>query len=446
MPLYKSRKIRLEPNNKQLTLLRKHAGCARYAYNWAIAISERIYEEYKITITAIDLNKMFVKMEKSQHNWLYEVSKCATQQAIRNYETARKNFHRIQKDSGYTKKRLLNKRSEDGKKVYILEGLPQKKKKNKSRDSFYLENDGVKPIQTKKGYIKLPKIGWVRTSEDISPEVSFLSCTISRRADDWYVSYKYEFEPTEHRNIRTVGVDLGIKTLATLSTGITFDTPKRYKELNRRLRREQKSLSRKYESWKLHKNDQRPQSQNYKKQKTKIAKLHKRIVDHRLDGLHKLTTHLTKNHSEIVIEDLNIKGMLSNHNLARSIANGSFRELRRQLKYKGDWYGCRITVANRFFPSSKMCSVCEAINKTLKLKDREWDCEGCGTHHDRDNNACQTLEQYPTMHAYKYLPVSQTGYAESSTVKACGAGSSARVSHSLAISTKQEVNTKNPRE
>jgi len=194
------------------------------------------------------------------------------------------------------------------------------------------------------------------------------------------------------------------------------------------------------EVWKLLKDDKAPRSSNYKKQCNKIAKIHKHISDHRLDGLHKLTTYLAKNHSEVVIENLNVSGMLKNHNLSKHIANGSFYEFRRQLEYKGLWYGCKITVVDRFFPSSKLCSHCGHINQNLKLSDREWDCDICNTHHQRDNTASVNLEQYPVKHAHKYEKKEKQdkqpigGYAASSAVKDCGAWSSvAEMLHSPAV-------------
>ena len=223
-----------------------------------------------------------------------------------------------------------------------------------------------------------------------------------------------------------IGVDLGIKTLATISNGIVFATPKRYQTLNRKLKREQRKLARQYEAWKKL-NTTLPKSNNFKKQKSKISKIHKHIADHRNDSLHKLTSYLTKNHGEVVIEDLNISGMLKNHNLSWHIANGCFFEFRRQLEYKGEWYGCKVTVADRFFASSKTCSCCGSVNQLLKLKDREWTCAECGTLHDRDFNASVNLEQYPEKHAHKFIKQEKQpvdGYAASSAVKACGEGSS----------------------
>ena len=165
-----------------------------------------------------------------------------------------------------------------------------------------------------------------------------------------------------------------------------------------------------------------------------VAKLHKRIADHRLDSLHKLTTYLTKNHSQVVIEDLNVSGMLKNKNLAKHIANGSFYEYRRQLEYKGNFYGCEIIVADRFFASSKTCSCCGVKNELLTLKDREWTCANCGAFHDRDFNAAVNL------FLYDFFEVPIGGYADSSTVKASQRGEFCNFSHSPSVT--QELNTK----
>jgi len=424
----------LEPNNKQETLFRKHAGCARYAYNWAVEMNERLYAESKIQTSAFNLNKIFVALEKPQHDWLYEVSKCATANAILNHGEALKRFHKLQKLSNYSDKKMLKQKGEDGKNIWILNGLPQKKKRGKSRDSFYLEfRGGLHPfkINSDRNRVYLPKIGWVKCSEILPEGVQIKNCVISRHADDWFISFKSEIEPTTHKNHGRVGVDLGIKKLATCSNGVVFESPKRYKELDAKLKREQRKLSRMYEVWKVQNGDRRgantlPKSKNYAKQSRKIAKIHKQIFDHRRDGIHKATTYLTKNHSQVVIEDLNVSGMLKNHNLSRSIANGGWYEFRRQLEYKGAWYGCEIIVAGRFFASSKMCNKCNHIKKDLKLSDRVWTCENCGETHERDHNASKNLENFPI-----------GGYAASCAVKACGEGSSAR---ERSLSQKQETN------
>ncbi len=421
----------MEPTNKQLTKFREHAGCARYAYNFAIEIQERVYAEIGYSPSYIDIQKMFVRMEKSEHEWLYDVSKCCTAQAIRDHSDALKRFHQIQKKSNYGEKKTITVK---GQKVQVLKGLPNKKKKGKSKDSFYLEHNGCEDFfKTSKCRINLPNIGWIKLSENLPQGIEIKNCVISRQADDWFISFKVKFAPTQHKNHGRVGVDWGIKNLATCSNGVVFESPKKYKTLDKKLKRQQRKQARQYEAWKKKykdskPTDKKPMSKNFVKQGREIAKTHKRIVDQRKDSLHKITTYLTQNFTTVVIEDLNVKGMMSNHNLARSIANGSPYEMRRQLEYKGKMYGCEIIIADRFFPSSKMCHNCGHVNKNLKLSDREWDCEECLHHVIRDDNASLNLRDYPI-----------GGYSASSAVKACGARSSAHVAHSLA--EKQENNT-----
>ena len=435
--LYRSHKIRLEPNNKQLTQFRKHAGCARYAYNFALEIGEKVYAETGKSPSAIDIHKMFVRMEKSKYDWLYEVSKCCTQQGIRNYETSLKNFHRAQKVSGYSDKKPTKNKDENGKTIFVLKGLPQKKKKGKSADSFYLEKDGTTPFDTTKFAVRLPRIGMVRCSEELPQGVEIKNCVISRKADDWYISFRTKFTPTAHKNQGRVGVDVGIKNLATCSNGRVFESPKRLKQYEKKLKRLQRSQARMYEDWKAKNNGKPPKdflskSANYGEIVLEIARIHKKIADNRRDIIHKATTYLTKSHAQVVIEDLCVSGMMKNHHLAKAIANGSFFEIRRQLEYKGRWYGCEIITADRFFPSSKLCSCCGEKNKELKLSDRFWACKSCGAEHDRDLNAAINLERYP-----------ESDYAASFAVKARGERSSAS---ERSLSMKREINIKLPLE
>jgi putative transposase len=178
-----------------------------------------------------------------------------------------------------------------------------------------------------------------------------------------------------------VGVDLGIKTLATVSDGTKYENPKPLKTTLRKLKKLQQSVSRKVKG-----------SNNRKKATKKVVRLHFRISNVRKDTLHKMTTTLAKTKRVVGIEDLNVSGMMKNRCLARSIADLGLFELRRQLSYKGMWYSCKIVPVDRFFPSSKTCSVCGEIKEDLTLADREWDCVGCGVHHDRDHNASVNLE------------------------------------------------------
>jgi putative transposase len=335
----------------------KHTGVARHAFNWGLATCLEAKEKGEKKPTSIDLHKKLVAEVKSANPWYYEVSKCAPQQALRELDTAFKNFFKHNR------------------------GFPKFKKKGR-KDSFYLEGN-VRIIGNR---IKLPFIGWVKTYEKHLPPILVKSCsnvTISRRADKWFISYKVDITPTPVKHLLgTIGVDLGIKTLATLSNGKTFPAVKPYKKAKKKLAYLQRSVSRKVKG-----------SNNRKKAVRKLAKAHYRVSCIRLDAIHKLTTYLAKNHSEIVIEDLNISGMLKNHRLAQAIADGGFYEFRRQLEYKCEFYGSKLTIVDRFYPSSKTCTHCGEIKKDLKLKDRVFICPSCGYFIDRDLNAAINLSK-----------------------------------------------------
>ena len=209
--------------------------------------------------------------------------------------------------------------------------------------------------------------------------------TGSEHAGRWFVSIQTEQEiadsPKKERAV--VGVDLGIKSLAVCSDGKAFENPKALRSRIAQLKRLQQHVNRKEKG-----------SQNRKKTARKVAKLHFHISNIRKNYLHQITSYLTKTKSEVVIEDLNVSGMLKNHCLAQAIQDLGLYEFRRQLDYKGIWNGCKITVADRYFPSSKLCSICGCVNKDLTLADREWNCPHCGVHHDRDKNASTNLENY----------------------------------------------------
>jgi len=349
----KSIKVRLELNNKQTTLANKHAGVQRYAYNWGKSVCDLAIQNKEHRPTAIDLHKKFVAEEKSIKPWLYEVSKCSPQQGLRNLDEAYKRTFKV-KGSHF----------------------PKFKKKGQ-HDSFYLEGN----ITTDNNKIKVPKFGWLKCSE-ILPQCLIKNVVISKTANQWFIAFKIFFEPEITNKFNsTVGVDLGIKTLAVLSDGKVFEAVKPYKKNKHKLKLLQRKLSKKQKG-----------SNNRKKACMKVAKLHYRIANIRKDTLHKLTTYLTKNHSEVVIEDLNVNGMSKNHKLASAILDGGFSEFRQQLEYKSKWYGSVLTVVDRFYPSSKTCSGCGNIKKELKLSEREYVCENCGLVIDRDLNAAINLK------------------------------------------------------
>jgi len=344
-------KTELRLNNKQRTLAAQHAGVARHAYNWGLELCKQAVAEKRKIPTAVDLHKKLVAEVKRANPWYYQVSKCAPQEALRNLERAIKRWR-----AGKSR-------------------FPVFKKKGKL-DSFYLEG-GIRISGNK---IKVPIFGWLACYE-VLPAVVPKNVVISRRAHRWFISFKYEApEPGElEKEGDVVGVDLGVNNLATCSDGGTFGNPKPYCKARKRLRRLQRRLSRKVKG-----------SQNRRKAVKKVARLHKRVVDIRRDNLHKLTTYLAKRYRVVIIEDLNVSGMLKNHKLASSLAECSFYEFRRQLEYKARLYSCQVVVADRFYPSSQLCSCCQH-KQQMPLHQRVFRCESCGLEKDRDLNAAINL-------------------------------------------------------
>lgn len=353
-------KTELKINNHQRTQLLKHCGVARHAWNWGLALTKQILDnnkqkpDEKIKFpTAIDLHKWLVAIVKAENPWYYECSKSAPQEALRALKTSW--------DRCFKK----------------ISGVPRFKKKGK-HDSFTLEG-AVKILGSNK--IQVPKIGVLKTYERL-PQKEIKSVTISRTANKWFISFRFDIEKQENNNTSTVGVDLGVKNLATLSTGEVIEGAKSYQKYESKLSRLQ-WLSR----------NTIIGSNNWKKAQLKIAKLHLKITNIRKDTLHKLTTLLAKNHSKIVIEALNVSGMIANRKLAKAISDMGFYEFRRQLTYKAELYGSELVVVDRWYPSSKTCSNCGYKKENLFLGEREFICESCGFRLDRDLNAAINLSK-----------------------------------------------------
>ena len=350
-------KTELQLNNIQKTACLKHAGAARYAYNWGLSQKKMAMENKTKIPSAIDLHRRLNALKPTELPWMYEVSKCSPQEALRNLDRAFDDF--------------FKKRGR----------FPKFKSKKSGVGSFRFT--GV--IKVTESTIQLPRLGVLKLKECgyLPTGAKILSASVSGRAGRWFVSIQVEEDlpdPGIKHEHDVVGVDLGIKTLATVSDGARYENPSPLKRNLRKLKQLQRSVSRKVKG-----------SRNRKKAAKKVARLHFRISNIRKDMLHKVTTALAKTKRVIGIEDLNVSGMMKNRYLARSIADLGLFELRRQLSYKGDWYSCKIVLVDRFFPSSKMCSVCGEVNESLVLADREWSCP-CGVHHDRDHNASVNLE------------------------------------------------------
>jgi len=371
-------KIKLDPNQAQAVYFAKACGVARHAYNWALAEWKRQYEAGEKPNEAA-LRKLYNRIKPVEFPWALEVTKCAPQQAIKNAGTAYKNFFdRLKK----------------GKKGAEV-GYPKFKKKG-VHDSFRADNGpatkgtNAVPVDGKK--IRLPIIGWIRMREEVRFSGTIQSTTVSRMADGWYVSVLVETADTLKAvsNGGTVGVDLGLKRFATLSTGEFIVGPKPHRALGKRLRRLNQSLSRKTKG-----------SANFRKAKAKLSKLHKRIADIRQDAVHKLSHRLVTEYSVIGIEDLNVKGMGRNGRLGRSVGDAGMRMFRTQIEYKAAMVGAFVYTHPRFAPSSKVCSGCGQIQDMPLGKDT-LSCD-CGLVIDRDMNAALILKS-----------------AASSAVSACG--------------------------
>ncbi|WP_414621943.1 RNA-guided endonuclease InsQ/TnpB family protein [Calothrix sp. CCY 0018] len=352
-------KTELKINNLQRTLLIKHCGVSRHAWNWGLALTKQILEHNKINPDSkikfpsdIDLHKYLVALVKSENEWYYECSKSAPQYSLKALSKAWK--------------RCFQK----------VSSQPRFKKKGKN-DSFTLEGTcKIKDSFT----IQVPKIGKIKTYEKLPQLNQIKSVTISRQADRWSISFLVDTEIQVQDNTYIVGVDLGVKALATLSTGQVIEGAKSYRRYKAKLSRLQ---------W-LNRN-KITGSQNWKKASLKIAKLHLLIANLRKDTIHKLTSLLAKNHGTVVIENLNVSGMMKNHKLAGAIADMGFYEVRRQLEYKCKLYGSKLVVVDRWMPSSKTCSNCGDKKETLSLRERIFNCENCNFQIDRDLNAAINL-------------------------------------------------------
>jgi putative transposase len=360
---YRAIKTKLKLNDRQATLMAQHAGFGRWVWNWALRLWDEAYQA-GLKPNAAKLKKLFTNHVKPEYEWMSKLSSRVYQYVFQHLGEA---FNRFFKG---------------------LSKYPNFKKKG-LHDSFTLDAT-PRPIQLGGIKHKLPVIGWVRTQEAI-PECQTKKVTISREADGWYLSFHREFEPeVTDKNREVVGVDLGINSLATLSSGIVFPNLKPYRQALKRLARFQRSVSRKVKS-----------SQNRKKSINRLARQYQRVANIRKDTLHKITSYIAKNHSVVVIEDLNVAGMLKNHHLAQSLADVGFGEFRQKLEYKCQWYGAKLVIVNRFFPSSQLCSCCnQTLEDSLTLRYqqkmplhvRKFDCPKCGLSIDRDLNASINLE------------------------------------------------------
>lgn len=379
MKVTRAYKTELGLNATQITACKQHAGTARWAYNWGLRVKQERYKTTGKSPTAMELHRELNTRKQSELPWMYEVSKCAPQEALRNLDSAFGHFFRRWKlkQEGKYKGKL---------------GYPALKSKKKGLGSFRLTGT----IVVFPDAIQLPRLGRLRLKErdylPVSglPGMRVLSATISEQAGHWYVSVQVKQEQTVPVNTGPlVGVDLGVKVLATCSDGTVIPNPRHLKRRLKKIKRVHRVVSRRKKGGK-----------NRRKAARKLATLYRKVTHQRQNTLHQVTTWLAKTKSVIVIEDLHVAGMLKNHHLAQAIADVGFYAFKRQLLYKASWYGSRVVLADRWEPSSETCSGCGWVDEGLTLGDRVFHCRNqrvpCGLVLDRDLNAARNLAKLAT--------------------------------------------------
>lgn len=360
--MYKSIKLRIYPNKEQEDLIIKTFGCTRFVYNYYLDKKMKLYKEKKESLSYNQCSKDLTGLKK-ELEWLKEPDKFSLQASLENLNSA---YDRFFKGLG---------------------AYPKFKSKKYNKQS-YTTKFSQNNIQIFEGHIKLPKLGLVKYRDNSFIENKITRVTISKTKTGKYfasVTYEKEEDPSEKTG-SSIGIDLGLKDFCIFSNGEKISNPKYYTSLQDKLVREQRKLSR-MQRLALDQNKKLEDCKNYQKQKLKVARVHEKIANKRTDFLQKLTSDIVKNHDLICLENLNVKGMLKNKRLAKSISDVSWYEFIRQLRYKAEWYGKEVIILDRWFPSSKTCHVCGYKKDDLQLKDRNWLCPICGTDHDRDINA-----------------------------------------------------------
>jgi len=370
-----AKKVRLFPTQEQETKLWQSVGTARFIYNWTLAKQQENYKNGGKFIKDNDLRKEITLLKKDELSWLNEVSNNVAKQAVKDACNAFKNFFKG------------------------LSAFPKFKSRKKSKPSFY--NDTSK-LKVKKSQVLIEKIGWIKTNEQIPKNTKYTNPRISFDGKYWYLAVGIEeTKPKVKLTKGTIGIDVGIKELAICSDGTKFkniNKTKTVKKLEKRLKRQQKQVARKYENSKRKVGENRYQfskTQNVIKLEKQIKLLHRRLSNIRNNHLHQVTNTIVKaKPSKIVIETLNIKGMMKNKHLSKAIAQQGLHRLKTYLQYKCELYGIELVEADKWYPSSKLCSCCGNKKEKLSLSERTYICEQCGTAIDRDLNAAINLSRY----------------------------------------------------
>ena len=359
-------KYRIYPTEEQKVLLAKTFGCCRFVYNWALNLKIQTYKQEKKSIGNVELTNRMKSELKTEHEWLSEVNSQSLQSALRNLDTAYKNFFRDTHAVGFPRF-----------------------KSRKNKQSFLCPQHCS--VDFKKGTLSIPKAKDIPAVLHRKFKGIVKTVTISMTPSGRYFASVLvdtdiqELPASPVQGDTALGIDLGIKSLALCSDGRTYDNPKNLQRSLERLKLLQKRLSRK-----------RKGSANRNKARIRVARLREHIANSRKDNLHKITHALTHDSQvrTICMEDLNVKEMQRNHHLAQAVGDASFGTFLTLLEYKCRWYGVNLIKIDRFAPSSKTCGQCGYVYKGLKLSERSWTCPECGTHHDRDFNAACNIKEF----------------------------------------------------
>lgn len=366
--MIRAHKTRLNPTPEQEVYLNRCCGIARFAFNWGLARWKEQKANGVASYGAKAIRKEFNSIKHEQFPWATEVTKSAAECGFERLEVSLKNYF----DSKAGKRK--------GERI----GFPCFRSKKRGKQSFSLNWDAVKEIHFSGNFVRLPKVAEpFNMAEPLRFDGKVKKTTISKHAGHWWISVQIEFdapEPIEYPH-ESIGIDLGVKTLVTLSDGKQHENQALLRRKLNKLRKLNRSICRRKQG-----------SSRWYRAKDKLAKFHERTANQRNNTIHTITKQLTTTYETICVEDLNIKGMMRNRKLSLSLADASMGEVLRQLEYKAEYYGGRIAKVGRFFTSSKLCSDCGYVNRELTLSDRHWVCLECGVIHDRDHNAAINIQ------------------------------------------------------